>query len=74
MARASLYINPSDPVIERIKREKGFAPKLAKVCGIGRTAPHAWKRVPAEHVATVGKFMRMAKHRIRPDLFSPQNG
>ncbi|MGY3278170.1 transcriptional regulator [Bradyrhizobium sp. S3.7.6] len=64
------WINPQDPVLLAIRETRGLASEIAKICGIkSPNAPHAWKRVPAEHVIKVGEFLRIARHRIRPDIY-----
>jgi hypothetical protein len=64
-----VQFDPDNPVLARIREERGLASKIADELDISRSAVWMWKQVPAEHVAKVGDFLRIAKHRIRPDLF-----
>lgn len=63
------------PVIARLMDQdnhRGLAPKIAAELGITRSAVAMWPsvgQVPAEHVIRVGEFLRVARHRIRPDLY-----
>lgn len=71
--RPPLPIMKNDPVISRIHSERGLRRKLADHLGLASASGvGSWKRVPAEHVAKVSAFLRMAKQHIRPDLF-PSN-
>ena len=59
----------NNPVLTRIRAERGLASKIAKEVGISRSAVWMWAQVPATHVVKVGQFLRIARHRIRPDLY-----
>lgn len=68
---------PDDIVVARVRSERGLATKIAAELGINpttrkpyqRTTVWMWQRVPAEHVVKVSKFLRIARHRIRPDIY-----
>lgn len=70
-------VDLSNPVLARIRAEKGLATKIAAELGINpatgdpykRTTVWMWTRVPAEHVIKVSEFLRIARHRIRPDIY-----
>lgn len=70
-------VDLSNPVLARIRAEKGLATKIAAELGINpatdkpynRSAIWMWTRVPAEHVIKVSEFLRIARHRIRPDIY-----
>jgi hypothetical protein len=65
------------PAITRIRKER-LASFVARNLGINphtkepysRTAVSMWRRVPAKHVPKVSKLLRIARHRIRPDLYA----
>lgn len=58
-------------VRERLAAQKGLASKLAEHLGLAsRSSVAMWQRVPAKHVPAVSKFLRIARHRIRPDLYA----
>lgn len=58
------------PAIARIRKEH-LASFVASNLGISRTAVSMWsERVPAKHVPKVSKLLRIARHRIRPDLYA----
>ena len=59
----------ADEAIERIRSERGLAVKIAKACGIKRTAVYQWRRVPVERVAVVAKILKMSRKQIRRDIF-----
>jgi hypothetical protein len=69
--KARKWINPNDPVLTLVSTQRGLSSKLAELCGIASpNAPHAWTRVPAEHVRKVSEFLGIACHLIRPDVFA----
>lgn len=56
------------PAIIRIRSHK-LATFVADQLGLSRSAVSMWKRVPSQHVVAVGALLRIACHRIRPDLY-----
>jgi hypothetical protein len=59
----------TDPIIARIKSERGLQAHIGKACGISRQAVVDWVRVPSTRVVTVAKILGIAPHQIRPDVF-----
>ncbi|WP_035690211.1 YdaS family helix-turn-helix protein [Bradyrhizobium elkanii] len=59
----------ANAVIEAIRTQRGLAAKLAKVCGISRSAVWKWQQVPAEHALAVATFLQLKRHEVRPDLY-----
>jgi hypothetical protein len=55
------------PIAEIIKAAGGAA-KLAEKCGVDRTTPYSWQRVPAEHLAAVAEVTGLPAAKLRPDL------
>ena len=60
----------ADPAIIRMREEHGLITKVADELGITRSAVAQWKRVPPRHIVKVGKFLRIARRRINPDIYS----
>jgi len=56
------------PALAHIRKQR-LATRVADEVGLSRSAVSMWRRVPAEHVVKVSKFLRIARHRIRPDLY-----
>jgi hypothetical protein len=68
-----------NPVLVRLRSERGLAPKLAKELGL--KSPNAvwqwflkkkkakYRRVPAEHLFKVSAFLGIPPNDIRPDLY-----
>ena len=54
-------------IAEIIEKAGGVA-NLAKACGVTRTSPYRWERVPAEHVAAVSRLIGIPPRELRPDL------
>lgn len=49
--------------------KRGSIARIAKVCGISRSAVSQWKRVPRWHVKKIGDALSIPYEAIRPDLF-----
>jgi pyruvate kinase len=60
-----------DPVIGKIKQDRGFGTWLAAKLKISRSAVHQWTKVPPKRVWHVAKLLDMQPHTIRPDIFPP---
>jgi hypothetical protein len=60
-----------DPIINRIRSERGLSIRIATACGIKRTAVYQWKRVPVARVHQVADLLAMEPADIRPDIFRP---
>jgi len=60
---------PQCPAIARIRQQR-LATYVAGELGLKRAAISMWKRVPAKHVLKVGALLHIAKHRIRPDIYT----
>jgi hypothetical protein len=56
------------PALARIRKQR-LATRIANEVGLSRSAVSMWRRVPADHVVKVSKYLRIARHRIRPDLY-----
>jgi hypothetical protein len=59
-----------NPVLERIRNERGIAGEIARECGITREAVWLWRRVPSERVLTVERVTGIPRHLIRPRSLS----
>ena len=60
----------TDPAIRQL-RDQRWLPVIAEKLGIARQAPYEWKRVPATRVLAVERITRIARHKLRPDLYPP---
>jgi hypothetical protein len=60
------------PALAHIRKHR-LASDVARKIGLERAAVSMWKRVPAKHVIKVGALLRIAKNRIRPDIY-PASG
>lgn len=61
--------------ISAIVEVVGSLPKLAAVCGVDKSTPYSWTRVPPAHVPAVARATGIPAHKLRPDLpqlFAPQ--
>jgi hypothetical protein len=58
-----------NPVLGRIRQERGLAVEIARGCGITREAVWLWRRVPSERVLIVERVTGIPRHLIRPDLY-----
>lgn len=65
MQRTTKY---RDPVIQRIRSERGLQTRVASACGRSRQAVSLWTRVPTECVPAVAALLKMKPADIRPDL------
>jgi DNA-binding transcriptional regulator YdaS (Cro superfamily) len=52
-----------------LRKERGLASKIAKELGVTPSAVWQWEQVPPRHVVKIGEFLRVARHRIRPDIY-----
>lgn len=62
---------PKDPVVVEAIAKAGGASALAEALGISRMAVGKWRRIPPARVLDVARLTRIAKARLRPDLFGP---
>lgn len=62
-----------DPVVLKLREQRGLLTKVAGALGISRAAVSDWKRVPPKHVHRVAKLLNWHPHTIRPDIFPPTN-
>ncbi len=60
-----------NPALLAIKEQRGLATKLAKQCGISRTAVWMWKQVPPKHAVKVARTLKMPVHIVCPSVFPP---
>lgn len=58
-----------DKVVAYIRSVRGMPTRIAKACGIERSAVYQWTHVPVERVHTVAKVIKMTPEQIRPDIF-----
>ena len=61
----------SNPVLLRIRKERGFASKLGKHLKISRAAVWMWKRVPHEYAYRIAEFMDLEPHEVCPEIIPP---
>ena len=53
-----------------LSQDTTLAGKLAKACGVGRSAVYMWpNKVPSRHVLKVAEFMGLHPSEVRPDLY-----
>lgn len=57
-----------NPVLRKIRTEKGFATRLAKKCGITREAVWMWRKVPPRHAVRISRYMRLSIAKVCPEL------
>lgn len=60
---------PKDAVLALVFERAGGVRALADRLGIHRVAVYQWRRVPENHVRAVAEMTRIAKKRLRPDLY-----
>jgi DNA-binding transcriptional regulator YdaS (Cro superfamily) len=60
-----------NPVIDMVKNVRGTAPLIAEALGILPGGVWQWRRVPAQHVLTIERLLKIPRYRIRPDLYPP---
>ncbi|MFB9970071.1 transcriptional regulator [Pseudoroseomonas cervicalis] len=56
--------------VEAAVKAAGSNAALAGHLGLSRTAPHKWRRIPAEHVAAISRLTGIPCHQLRPDVFA----
>jgi hypothetical protein len=57
-------------VFVALRADTALAAKLAKACGIGRTAVYMWPdKVPAKHALKVAECMGLHPSEVRSDLY-----
>jgi hypothetical protein len=57
-------------VFVALSEDTALAGKLAKACGIGRSAVCMWpNKVPAKHVLKVAAYMGLHPSEVRADLY-----
>ena len=57
-------------VFVALNADTTLAGKLAKACGIGRSAVYMWpNKVPAKHALKVAAYMGLHPSEVRPDLY-----
>jgi pyruvate kinase len=61
----------NDPVIGKIKQDRGFGAWLAAKLKISNSAVYQWTKVPPKRVYRVAKLLDLHPHTIRPDIFPP---
>lgn len=60
---------PKDQILALVFERAGGVRALAEKLGIHRVAVYQWRRVPEQHVRAVAEMTRIAKSRLRPDLY-----
>jgi pyruvate kinase len=60
-----------DPVIHQVKHVRGTAPLIAEALGILPGGVWQWRRVPAQHVLTIERLLKIPRYEIRPDIYPP---
>lgn len=58
-----------DAILALVFERAGGVRALAERLGIHRVAVYQWRRVPEQHVRAVAEMTRIAKNRLRPDLY-----
>ncbi len=56
---------------EAFDKQRGLRLKVARALKITHGAVSQWKRVPAERVIVVEALTGIARERLRPDLYPP---
>jgi len=69
MARTTNRDDQRDEVMRKIFAKPGFAADVARALDVTHQNVSSWNRVPAHHVISVGKLLRMKPEKIRPDIF-----
>lgn len=59
-----------DPIMTKIHSKRGLMTKIARACGINRTAVYQWEQVPLERIAVVAEITGIDPEKIRPDFFA----
>ena len=57
-----------NPVLARVRVDKGFAQLLGDHLGITREAVWMWKKVPPKHAFRVAKYMNLSVAEVCPEL------
>lgn len=55
--------------LEKIRKTRGLAIRIARECAISPAAVSKWARIPAERVLVIERLSGIPRHELRPDLY-----
>jgi transcriptional regulator with XRE-family HTH domain len=58
-----------DSVMKKIRTTRGLSSRIAKACGIERTAVYQWAQVPLKRIMEVADVLNVPPEQVRPDFF-----